>query len=325
MFYSAVIAALLYGLAACSLLTAQAQGNGTQPPRVYQSGWAGYILYTPNYVPAVVPQNRFQDIEGDWVVPAALPTINCDFNPEQTDGSSLWIGLDGWGQTIDVYPWSDVLQAGTETDVPCWNGQGPPSSSGSTAYFWIEWDGKRNIVTLPVNIGDQVHVRILATTDGPNAWQEATVYLDDLTTQQSQSTTFHSGCLICGKSPVPATLFGNTAEWVVETTFYSANNKKWPNTVNDFGIVQFNNMSVTDNQGITYTPVSLNNAAPEIDWMRIKSIPDTDPRTLLACAAVIGPQEIVISRAPYVIVTPGDQGTLQPKPKTCNGIPTPTQ
>jgi Peptidase A4 family len=170
--------------------------------------------------------------------------INCYFPPEQTDGSSIWIALDGWGLTLNTAPWTDILQAGTETDVPCSNGP----ASQSSAYFWIEWNGTKNITTWPVNVGDQIHVRIAATTTGPNAWQEATVYLDNLTTQQSRSITFHSGCLICGNPPVPATLFGNTAEWVVETTFYSATDKCWLNTLNDFGIVQITNMSVTDNQ-----------------------------------------------------------------------------
>jgi Peptidase A4 family len=299
--------------------------SGSSPNRVYQPGWAGYIIYAPGQVPLQIPQNRFQTIEADWTVPSAVPTINCDDKHEQTDGSSIWIGLDGWSSTFtgpDGSISSDVLQAGTETDVPCWNGISLPA----TAYFWIEWDGTQNIPvtkghqTLPLKPGDQIHVRITANTTKPSPWRRATVYFEDKTTHQSYTTTFDSGCVICsGSHREWATLFGNTAEWVVETTFYSSGHSSWPNTLDNFGKVEVTNISVTDDQGITYTPGDPGAAGQEIDWMTWKGRPLADGDTLLACAAITGSRAMTLSRAPYKIVTPGHQGWLEPKPKNCDG------
>jgi hypothetical protein len=40
---------------------------------------------------------------------------------------------------------------------------------------------------------------------------------------------------------------------------------------------------------------------------------------LLACAAITGPQSMLLSRAPYSIVEVGDQGNIPHKPLTCDG------
>lgn len=315
--YSVLMAAVLFWGVCPGLLRAQS-GNATLKMQ-WQASWAGYILYTPGYQPAVEPQAPFQSIEAQWTVPSALPTINCDLDPpESSDGSSIWIGLDGWGQTLLTNPWTDVLQAGTETDVPCWTG----NPALNTAYFWVEWDGKKNIVKLPILVGDLVHVRIAATTTGANAWREATVYFDDYTEQTSYMSTFPAGCLICGKNPVQAQLFGNTAEWVAETTFYSAEDTKttsYPNTLNDFGMVTVTDMSATDINGVVYTPGNPGQTTQEIDWMTVTGDPLPNG-TLLACAQIMGPQQLLLSRAPYQIVTPGQQNNLEPKPQTCPGI-----
>jgi hypothetical protein len=316
-----VVSALAFSLALPSLLRAQ----DSSPSRVYTLGWAGYVLYSPGEVNLEIPHHRFQTIEGEWIIPSALPTINCSLRNkkgqvlEPTDGSSIWVGLDGWGETYrepDGTPSTDILQAGSETDVPCWNGHPQPAST----YFWIEWDGTRNIpINWPVDIGDQIHVRISVDTDGPDAWQSATVYLDDETTKKSYSKSFHSGCLYkyCGKDKVDATLFGNTAEWVVETTFYSS---PLPLTLDNFGITKVTNISVTDNEGNVYTPATPRGGKQQIDWMTWNGTPLDDDGTLLACAAITGSQSLTLSRAPYKIVKPGDQGNLEPKPQTCAGI-----
>ena len=55
---------------------------------------------------------------------------------------------------------------------------------------------------------------------------------ESLKTQHERVTTnFHSGCIVCkGPDPKRATLFGNSAEWVVETTFYGTKKDPLPNT-----------------------------------------------------------------------------------------------
>ena len=65
------------------------------PKRVYQPDWAGPVLFAPGARPMQIPRHRFRTIEGEWTVPFAKPTINCSNPLEPTDGSSLWIALDG--------------------------------------------------------------------------------------------------------------------------------------------------------------------------------------------------------------------------------------
>ena len=207
----------------------------------WTADWAGYILYAPNQVPEQIPDARFTTIEADWIVPDATATIDCstDWPKEKIDGSSIWIGLDGWSDTYYDSPGgppgvqdTDILQAGTETDIHCYDG----NQHSSNAYFWIEWDGTANIPVAPgldtvvVPVGDTVHVNIAVGTTGLEAWKHATViFVDTLPNgqiNQSYTTTFDSGCLYtwCGKVLKFAYLFGNTAEWVVESTFYGGKN-----------------------------------------------------------------------------------------------------
>jgi hypothetical protein len=298
----------------------------SQPPIIYLNGWAGYILVPNPQTPAI----RFSTIEGEWVVPNALPTINCDFKKIQEDGSSLWIGMDGWSQTND----NDVLQAGTETAVHCWDGKGNPPRAA--ANFWIEWDGLKNIpvtkkhlMDLPIRIGDRVGVRIVADTSGPDAWQAATAYFQNLSTHKEFATHFHSGCIVEAKPPYKctrqdATLYGNAAEWVTEITFNNSGSgtRTWPNTLDDFGTVQMSTISVTDSNGNAYTPLSPGNTQQTLDWMSIhgNGTGTLGPKdTLLACAAISNGNDVVYSRAPYKLASPWDIGKLEPKPTNCSG------
>lgn len=310
-----------------------AQGAGVK--RVYQPDWAGPVLFAPHERPLRIPQHRFCAIEGEWNVPTAKPTINCSNPSEPIDGSSLWIAIDGWSATFiahsrgkrgkwHTYPSTDILQAGTESDVPCYHG-GPLKDYKTSAYFWIEWSGKRNIrvsrrhVNLPLHAGDRIYVRIAATTTGPHAWREATLWLVNETTgYYLPPRTFHSGCVNCN-TPYhePATLFGNTAEWIVEATFYDYSNASLPNTLDDFGRVPMTHVDVTDQTGIVYDLAQTNGAKPNIDWMTWNGVPLAQNGTLLACARIAGPRQATFARAPYAIVTPGQQGQYEPKPKKC--------
>jgi hypothetical protein len=303
--------------------------------RVYQPDWAGPVLFAPNQVPLRIPAHRFCAVEGEWIVPAAKPTINCYDRHEPTDGSSLWIAIDGWSATFRAhakrrngtwytYPSTDILQAGSESDVPCYNG-GPLEKYKTTAYFWIEWSGVRNIrVTshrrnLPLHPGDRIYVRIAATTSGPHAWQRATLWLVNETTGVAiPPRTFDSGCIDCGtRFQRPATLFGNTAEWMTEATFYSSDNPKWPNTLDDFGNVEMARVDAIDQDGVTYDVTQPGGAIANVDWMTWNGVPLGQQGTLLACVAIDGRRKVTFERAPYAIATPGQQGNLEPKPRGC--------
>jgi hypothetical protein len=304
--------------------------------RVYQPDWAGAVLFSPGAVPLQIPTHRFRVVEGEWIVPKARPTINCSNPKEQTDGSSTWIALDGWMATFKAhakgkngkyhtYDSTDILQAGSESDVPCYHG-GPLKNYRTTAYFWIEWSGKRNIRVsrdsrnLPVRPGDKIYVRIDVKTTGPHAWQQATLrFANETTGLNLPPRTFHSGCVDCGtRFARPATLFGDTVEWMTEATFYSSIERSLPNTLDDFGRVDMSYASATDQDGVVYEPGHPRDATPNIDWMTWNGIPLSQKGVLLACSAIIAPREISFSRAPYVIATPGQQGQLEPKPQNCH-------
>jgi Peptidase A4 family len=259
-------------------------------PRVYQPDWAGPVLFAPDQKPLRIPAHRFHIVEGEWVVPKARPTINCSNPHEPEDGSSLWIAIDGWSATFiahykkhgrwHTYPSTDILQAGTESDVPCYHG-GRPARYPTSAYFWIEWAGVRNIAVtrhhrnLILHPGDKIYVRIEAATTGPHAWREATLwFVNETTGYYLPPRTFHSGCVDCG-TPFqrPATLFGNTAEWMVEATFYDYGHKSWPNTLDDFGDVKMTRVFATDQDGVTYDLAHPAGANLNVDWMTWNGVP----------------------------------------------------
>jgi hypothetical protein len=324
--------------AATSRVLQPALSTRFEPPgvkRVYQPDWAGPVLFTPGLVPMKIPQHRFASVEGEWTIPEALPTINCSNPKESIDGSSLWIAIDGWAATYiahqkvhgqwTTYRSSDILQAGTESDVHCYHG-GPLSRYATKAFFWIEWGGYRDIAVEPhhhrdltMTPGDTIDVRIDVATTGSDAWQEATLNLKDETTGfVLPPRTFHSGCVDCG-TPYsrPAKLFGNTAEWITEATFYNYGQENLPNTLNDFGKVRMSNVVVRDQNGLAYSPGRPNGANPNIDWMTWNGKPLDNNGTLLACSTTVGSNAVTFTRAPYVIATPGQQGELEPKPQHC--------
>lgn len=328
-------AAVLRGARIAAGVTYETQPSLVQPQRIYQPDWAGPVLFAPGQVPLHIPPHRFCAVEGEWTVPAAKPTINCSNPHEPIDGSSLWIAIDGWSATFKAhykgkdgrwhtYPSTDILQAGTESDVPCYHG-GPIGGYKTHAYFWIEWSGTRNIpVTkhsrnLTLHPGDRIYVRIAAETAGPHAWQAATLWLINETTgYEIPPRTFRSGCVDCG-TPYrrPATLFGNTAEWITEATFYDAIKPSLPNTLNDFGDVRMTMVRATDAGGTLYDLTDPQGAIKNVDWMTWNAVPLSQNGTLLACATVEGAQIASFARAPYVIATPGQQGHLEPKPQRC--------
>jgi hypothetical protein len=305
------------------------------PLRVFQPDWAGAVLFAPGAQPMRIPQYRFSEVEAEWTVPVAKPTINCSNRWEPSDGSSLWVGLDGWMSTFvahakgkdgkyHTYDSTDVLQAGSESDVACYSG-GPIGNYPTSSYFWIEWAGTKNIAVrrnsrnLPVRAGDTIYVRIAAETKGPAAWQRATLwFVNETTGYYLPARTFHSGCVDCG-TPYqrPATLFGDTVEWMAEATFYSAEKKSLPNTLDDFGNVAMAGAYATDQDGTLYSPEQPGAATANIDWMTWQGTPLAQGGTLLACSAIEGPSTVTVARAPYVIATPGQQGQLEPKPQRC--------
>jgi hypothetical protein len=142
--------------------------------------WSGAVDFSAKGKP-------YRWVAGQWTVP----------NPHAPGSgayyASEWVGIDGWGS-------SDVLQAGTETQVThvLW-------FTVANVYTWWEWfpAGEVAITNLPVSPGDVMYCLICV-----NSTTSATVYFSNQATGVSTSFTI--------TAPSGTTLAGNSAEWVVE-------------------------------------------------------------------------------------------------------------
>lgn len=156
----------------------------------YASNWSGVVVSSG--ASSYNDSTSFYWVEGEWVVPVSEEPFGvCN---GLWDYSSSWVGIDGWGS-------SDVLQAGTESDAYCVPGVG----SGTYYGAWIEWYpyGSVGIGGFPVSPGDDIYILVWNTSP-----TQGYVYLANLNTNQAVgfSLTAYPG----------HSLFGNTAEWVVE-------------------------------------------------------------------------------------------------------------
>ena len=154
--------------------------TGAQIANATSSNWSGAADFAADGKP-------YKWVAGQWTVP----------NPHAPGAGSYyaseWVGIDGWGS-------SDVLQAGTETEVAqvLW-------FTTARVYTWWEWfpAGEVAITNLPVSPGDVMYCLICV-----NSSSSATVYFSNQSTGVSTSFTI--------TAPNGTTLAGNVAEWVVE-------------------------------------------------------------------------------------------------------------
>ena len=144
------------------------------------TNWSGAVQFSPARKP-------YRFVGGQWTVPS--PNT-------KTDGgywASEWVGIDGWNS-------SDVLQAGTETQITkIW------FITSRQVYTWWEWfpAGEVRISNLPVAAGDLMYCLICA-----DSTTHATVYYSN----QSEGV----GTRFDITAPSKTTLIGNVAEWIVE-------------------------------------------------------------------------------------------------------------
>ena len=144
------------------------------------NNWSGAAVFSPAGKP-------YGFVGGQWTVPSPN---------SQADGAyyaSEWVGIDGWNS-------SDVLQAGTETQITK-----VFFITIKQVYAWWEWfpAGEVRINNLPVSAGDVMYCLICADTAS-----HATVYF----TNQSQGV----GTRFEITPPSGTRLTGNVAEWIVE-------------------------------------------------------------------------------------------------------------
>ena len=144
------------------------------------NNWSGAAVFSPAGKP-------YGFVGGQWTVPSPNTL---------TDGAyyaSEWVGIDGWNS-------SDVLQAGTETQITK-----VLFITIKQVYAWWEWfpAGEVKISNLPVTAGDVMYCLICADTT-----THATVYFSNQS--QGVGTRFEI------TPPQGTRLTGNVAEWIVE-------------------------------------------------------------------------------------------------------------
>ena len=175
------------------------------------SNWSGAAVFSPSSKP-------YTYVGGQWTVPSANSLSGGFYY------ASEWVGIDGWGS-------SDVMQAGTETEIiNFW-----PFFTSRVVYTWWEWfpAGEVAISNLPVASGDVMYCLICADT-----MSSATVYFSNLST--GVATRFDI------TAPRGTTLAGNVAEWIVERPTVGGSVAN----LTDYGVCYFDECVAGGNGGI---------------------------------------------------------------------------
>jgi len=144
------------------------------------TNWSGAAIFAPAKKP-------YRFVGGQWTVPSPNAPNDGTFY------ASEWVGIDGWNS-------SDVLQAGTETQITkFW------FFTATQVYTWWEWfpAGEVKISNLPVSPGDVMYCLICA-----DSTTHATVSFSNQST--GVGTRFDI------TAPSRTALIGNVAEWIVE-------------------------------------------------------------------------------------------------------------
>ncbi len=151
----------------------------------------------------------FNQVLGLWVVPSVQQAVGMCSG---TDTSAIWVGMDG-ARGVS----GDVLQAGTEGDVTCVNGNQAPN-----IYPWFEWYPAYSyeITNFPLSIGSSVFVSVQATS---------------ATSGQAMIVNLQTGAYTTAPITAPAgtRLTGNSAEWIMERPTLENNQL---GTLSDFGV-----------------------------------------------------------------------------------------
>jgi hypothetical protein len=159
---------------------ARAKAEQVMVSNATSSNWSGAAIFAPAGKP-------YRFVGGQWTVPS--PNAPSD----GTYYASEWVGIDGWNS-------SDVLQAGTETQITK-----ILFITATQVYAWWEWfpAGEVKISNLPVSAGDVMYCLICA-----DSTTHATVSFSN----QSTGVGTRFDITATGRTA----LTGNVAEWIVE-------------------------------------------------------------------------------------------------------------
>lgn len=186
-------------------------------PEAYSANWAGAVIQA-------TPGKSFSAVSAEWVVPKVSEVPGQTF----TDAAE-WVGLDG-------YDSNDVCQAGVlETVQTAANGKTTVSCTA-----WDEWypDGANLISSKDFAVSPGDTIRVSVETLGAGSTR-AVFLFDDLTTDKSYATTL--------AAPPGFRLVGNSADFVVETPYWSEGNSVFQPLLTNFlrSPVEFQDVSAT--------------------------------------------------------------------------------
>ena len=145
----------------------------------------------------------FAEVSAEWVIPQVSQV---PLNGETLTDAAEWVGLDGFNS-------NDVCQAGVLETV-----QTAPDGKTTVSYTaWDEWYPRGASLIrssdFAVKPGDTIKINV--DTIGAGA-RSASFIFDDVTTGQTYEATAHA--------PPGVSLQGDSAEYIVETPEFVANN-----------------------------------------------------------------------------------------------------
>jgi hypothetical protein len=154
----------------------------------YSTNWSGTVLTTGANA---FGSSSLYTLWGEFNVPIAQQAFGVCSG---TDYSSTWVGMDGYNNG------ADIVQAGSESDASCSNG-----NVYADYYAWYEWfpADTIEIQNFPISPGDDIGVQ--AGVSNPTT---ASIFMTNETTNQYFAVQMNA--------PNGTKFIGNSAEWIVE-------------------------------------------------------------------------------------------------------------
>ena len=213
--------------------------SGEQAANVSSGNWSGLAQIGTTYTA----------ISGSWTV----PTIRSNPSPGV---SSSWIGIDGYSN-------HDLIQIGTEQDIPGKTANCPPTGPCYYAWWEILPNVEQPITAIAVSPGDHMTAAISQVSPGspstPGTWSMS---ISDDTSHQSFSQDVAYG----GSHGQLA----DSAEWIEEMTGVSPTQPPLAN----FGTANFTNLNFTASNPAASMPTLIRMVNSSSTTIAYPTIPD---------------------------------------------------
>ena len=180
----------------------------------YSSNWSGYVA-TGN-----TSTSAFRYVQATFTV----PSVNCSAAPDSVTGA--WVGLDGVGYNFGDS--TSVEQDGITAEC----------ASGTPSYYawWENYPNAPTEANFTISPGDAIEAYVYWNANAP-ASQRYNYVLTDVTTGASLNTL----------QPCGGTCHLSSAEVITEAPTDASTGETVP--LSDYGIVNYENIAVTDRSG----------------------------------------------------------------------------